>query len=219
MAKQTKSYDSYEEFLRNAITGYWESGSASKVNFLALLLACREAWQVAWDQVTDRNAGKKILAGAAGATALTLLLRAVLGGPLGLLLTGGSIAALVAVYVKNHKRIWAKVNAYSELIDGYRAKYEEVQTDYAEERLRKDQRDLMCDGLMSRFLVELDEIEVDPDEDEAPDDEDAVEEAESAGEFARHAARKKAEQERASAPEEGGGDQGGDSDGGSRESD
>jgi hypothetical protein len=179
-------YRSYEGFLRGAIRAYWDSGRGSKANFLAFLLASREAWQVAWEGVTAPGSSKKILTGAAGATALALLLRTVVGGPIGILLTGASIASLVAVYVKNHHRIWARVDHYRELVDDYRPKFEEIRTEYVDGHVRRDQRDLMVDGLLARFLNEL----TDFDPGEANDDQ--VEDAPET--FSEHAERKKAQE-------------------------
>ena len=88
MSKTVTPYDSYEGFVRTVIRAYWESGKSSRVTFLALLLATRETWAVALDKTLTPGAGKKALAGAAGAAAVAVLLRAFLGGPLGLLLTG-----------------------------------------------------------------------------------------------------------------------------------
>ncbi len=185
--KGGEQYESYEGFLRAAIRTYWENGARSKVNFLALLLASKEAWSVAWSRATGPGAGKKILTGAAGATALALLLRAVVGGPIGIILTGASIASLVAIYVKNHERIWAKVKRYGELIDEYRTGWERNQSDWSEGGLTDIQHELVVDGLMSRFLVSLDEYEPD-DEEDAEDEEDEQEG------FAAHAERKRDEE-------------------------
>jgi hypothetical protein len=186
--RDREQYESYEGFLKAAIRTYWEQGARSKVNFLALLFASKEAWQVAWGKVASPDAGKKILTGAAGAAALTLLLRTVVGGPIGILLTGASIASLVAIYVKNHKRIWLKVDRYRIVIDEYRTAYEEVRSDWAEGGLKDSQRDLMVDGLLGRFLAELDSYE--------PDEEDAEEE-DDGGSFAAHAEKKRAAEEAA----------------------
>lgn len=200
MTKPRESYESYEGFLRAAIKEYWDSGRASRVNFLALLLASREAWSVAWDGVS--GGGKKILAGAAGAAALGLLLRTVVGGPIGLLLGGATIASLVALYVKNHRTIWAKVERYREMLDEFRPRFEEIRDDYLDGKLRTDQRDLMMDGLMSRLLDELDAY----DEELAEAEERERDEERRAGrsdrrdaprgEFARHAAARRAAEER-----------------------
>jgi len=157
MATASEPYASYEGFLRAAIKTYWASGQGSKVNFLALLLASRETWQVAWDKVATPESGKKLLLGTAGVAAVTLLLRTVLGGPIGLLLTGASLASLVAIYAKNHKQIWERAERYKDLIVRYRGRFEKVRAEYIDGAVRQDQRDLMIDGLMSRFLVELED--------------------------------------------------------------
>ena len=93
---------------------------------------------------------------------MALILRVVLGGPIGLLLTGASIASLVALYVRNNRQVIAKVGGYREIIADYRPRYEAV----AEEAKDEATRHLMIDGLMTRFLNELDAYE--PPED-APD--------------------------------------------------
>ena len=51
---------SYDGFLKTAITSYWNKGG-NRVNFIALLLASREAWEVAFDQVASRETGRKML--------------------------------------------------------------------------------------------------------------------------------------------------------------
>jgi hypothetical protein len=162
------------------------------VNFLALLFASKEAWQVAWGKVATPGGGKTILTGAAGAAALTLILRTVVGGPIGILLTGASIASLVTIYVRNHKRIWLKVERYKIVIDEYRTAYEEVHSDWTEGGLRDSQRDLMVDGLLGRFLMELDSYE--------PNDEDDEVEDSKSG-FAAHAEKKRGEEEKLKARE------------------
>jgi hypothetical protein len=187
--RDREQYDSYEGFLKAAIRTYWEQGAKSKVNFLALLFASKEAWQVAWGKVATPDGGKKVLTGAAGAAALTLILRTVVGGPIGILLTGASIASLVAIYVKNHKRIWLKVDRYKVVIDEYRTAYEEVRSDWTEGGLKDSQRDLMVDGLLGRFLVELDSYEPN----DAVDEEEEDDEKHS---FAAHTEKKRAEIER-----------------------
>src|SRR5690242_5236931 len=99
--------DTYDGFLKAAIKQYWDKGG-SRINFLALLLASREAWEVAWDEAKAPGTGKKLLTGAAGAAAIVVLLRLFVGGPIGIILTGASIASLGALYARNHKHIWAQ---------------------------------------------------------------------------------------------------------------
>lgn len=166
---QPRPHASYDDFLKTAIRKYWDSG-ADRANFIALLLASREAWEVAWEDARNPQTGKKLLTGAAGAAAVIVVLRVLLGGPIGLLLTGASIASLGALYVKNHKRIWAQQGRYKALIDEYRGKHLSVRTKFVDGGLDADERDLMIDGLLRRFLEELDaepELE-DDDRDEDP---------------------------------------------------
>src|SRR5262245_13444826 len=99
------AYTSYDGFLKTAIETYW-STRRNQIHFVALLLASREAWEVAWDGIRAPGTGTKVLTGAAGVTAVVIALRLLIGGPIGLVLTGVSIAGLAAVYVRNHRRIW-----------------------------------------------------------------------------------------------------------------
>ncbi len=168
----SSSYDTYDGFLKTAIKKYWDQG-ADRVNFIALLLASREAWSVAWDGVRAPGTSKKILTGAAGATAVVVILRMLLGGPIGLILTGASVASLGALYARNHKRIWAQQERYKTLINQYRVKHQQVRTKFVDGGLDADERDLMVDGLLRRFLEELDVPPViEEEQDEASDEQD-----------------------------------------------
>lgn len=149
------AYETYDGFLKTAIKKYWDQGS-DRVNFIALLLASREAWEVAWEGVKAPGTGKKVLTGAAGAAAVVVILRLVLGGPVGLILTGASVASLGALYVRNHRRIWAQQDRYKQLIGQYRIKHQQVRAKFVDGALDADERDLMVDGLLRRFLEELD---------------------------------------------------------------
>lgn len=146
------AYPTYNDFLRASIQRCWERKSSSRATFLALMLASRHSWSVALGKTVSLESGKKLLTGAAGAAAVAMLLRAFLGGPIGLLLTGASVASLLAVYGKNHKLIGRKVIRYRELIREYRPRYESVQNSAS----AVSEQDLMLDGLMKRFLDELD---------------------------------------------------------------
>lgn len=150
------AYATYDGFLKAAIKTYWEK-KGDRVNFIALLLASREAWEVAWDEVRQPGTGKKLLTGAAGAAAVVVVLRLVLGGPVGLILTGASIASLGALYARNHAKIWAQQDRYKALIGQYRVKHAQVRAKYVEGDIDEDERSLMIDGLLRRFLDEIDE--------------------------------------------------------------
>lgn len=153
MAHDEPAYESFEGFLRTAIKRYWDT-KGSKLNFLALLLASREAWNVAWDEAT--SAPRRVVTGAASAATVAVLLRNFAAGPVGVLLTGASIASLVTVYARNHERIRGRVQRYRELIDRYRSRYKELRDQYVEGDVDRPQRNLMIDGLLNRFLGDLD---------------------------------------------------------------
>jgi len=152
---ESRAYGSFEGFLTDVIRDYWESPKRTRVGFLALLLASREAWTVALERASAPGTSKKLLGGAAGATALALLLRTVVGGPLGLVLGGASIASLVAVYVKQHERIWTEVEHTRALVDGYEAKWRAARTNRDDGKLEAEHFELVVDGLEARMLREL----------------------------------------------------------------
>jgi hypothetical protein len=172
------SLETYDGFLKAAIKSYYEDGG-DRVNFISLLLASREAWSVAWDEVKTPGTGKKLLTGAAGAAAVVVVLRLLLGGPIGLILTGASIASLGALYARNHKRIWAQQGRYKELIGQFRLKHQQVRTKFVDGAVDADERDLMMDGLMRRFLEELDTAPDLGEEEEEEGEEEDIEDAES----------------------------------------
>lgn len=151
-------YETFEDFLKTAIKDYWGSERSSKLDLVALLLATREAWNVAIDDATGPGKGKTWLKGAAGAAAVTLLLRTVLGGPIGLFLTGASVASLAALYARHHDRIWAQVDHYRSTVEDLRPRFDRVIEDFSAERIDREQRDLMLDGLMMRFTKRLEAI-------------------------------------------------------------
>ena len=202
MAHKREAYESYEGFLQAALKEYWDSGRSSRINFLALLLASREAWSVAWAGAA--GTGKKVLAGAAGAAALAVILRVVVGGPIGLILGGATIASLVGLYVRNHREIWAKQEEFKRILDAYRPKWTEIRDDYLDAKIRTDQRDLMMEGLMSRLLDELDAFEpelapaspADADDADAEESGDRPARARRESDFARHAAKKRRDETR-----------------------
>lgn len=148
-------YASYDGFLKTTIETYWTK-RRNQIHFVALLLASREAWEVAWDGVTATGTGQRALTGAAGAAAVYVALRLLVGGPIGLVLTGVSVASLVTIYVQNHRRIWDQQERYKKLIAEYRVKYEQIKAKYVEGLIDEAQRDLMVDGLMNRFFEDID---------------------------------------------------------------
>ncbi|MFK7987491.1 MAG: hypothetical protein AB8I08_15835 [Sandaracinaceae bacterium] len=170
------AHASYDGFLKAAIRTYYDGGG-DRVNFIALLLASREAWGVAWEEVSAPGTGKKLLTGAAGAAAVVFAIRMLLGGPVGIILTGASIASLGALYARNHKYIWAQQERYKTLMSEYRVKHQQVRGKFLEGIVDEDERDLMVDGLLRRFLAEIEE-KPDLGEDEADDEHSNADEEE-----------------------------------------
>lgn len=156
MALPKVVYASYDGFLKTVIEQYWETRRNS-THFLALLLASREAWSVAWAGVKAEDAQRRAMMGAGGAAAIYVLLRIFIGGPIGLVLTGISIASLVAAYSSNHRRIWDQQDRYRKLIADYRVKYDKIRADWLEGTISEENRDLMIEGLLNRFMEEMDD--------------------------------------------------------------
>ncbi len=156
--ERPKIHDNYDQFLQVALATYYEKGGKGKrVNFLALLLASGETWKVAYKRVKNVSLTGKVVTGVAGAVAVRMLLRYALAGPIGIVLTAASVASLVSLYLRNQDAIAAKVKGYRELIKEYEVKYEKVRGDWVDRKIDADQRDLMMDGLLQRFLAEIEE--------------------------------------------------------------
>src|SRR5436190_1311462 len=94
--------------------------------------------------------------GAAGVVALRIGLRYALSGPLGIILTGAAAASLVGYVIKHQKEIRENVGAYRTLIAETRTRFEEAQGGYRAGRYDAASRNLMVDGLLKRFLDEID---------------------------------------------------------------
>jgi hypothetical protein len=150
-------YQSFDAFLKKAIFEYYEvSGKRHKGNFIALVLASGEIGSLALDSVKSGSGAKKLALGAAGVIALRIALRYALSGPLGIVLAGATAASLIAYFVKNRKEITQRVGRNRGLVAELRKSYEQFQSDHRDGRVSADQRNLMLDGLMKRFLSDLD---------------------------------------------------------------
>ena len=152
-------FDTFDDFLKSAIKDYYERGwSSRKGNFIALLAASGQVAALARDSVTGGEGMKRVAMGAAGLVALRVGLRFALGGPLGILLTGLSLASLAAFFVQNQKAISAKIPRYRTLIEDARVRFEEIQSGYRANRYEARERNLMVDGLQKRFIADCDEL-------------------------------------------------------------
>jgi hypothetical protein len=151
-------YDDYDAFLRQGIREYYARGWKSRRgNFIALVIASGQIVSMATDSVKDGTGLKKAALGAAGVVALRFGLRYFLGGPVGLLLSAAVVASAVGYFLKNQKEITGKVAPFKALIVENRTKFEEIQGGYRAGRYDGSGRNLMVEGLLKRFIEQVDE--------------------------------------------------------------
>src|SRR5215831_12586717 len=150
-------FDDYDAFLKQAIKDYYDRGWKSRRGtFIALVIASGQAASMAVDSVRDGSGLKKAALGAAGVVALRIGLRYALSGPLGVILTLSAAMSLGGYLLKNRKEIRGKVGTYRTLINDTRTRFEEAQGGYRAGRYDAASRNLMVDGLLKRFLDEID---------------------------------------------------------------
>ena len=99
---------------------------------------------------------KKAALGAGVLVALRIGLGFALAGPLGILLTAGTGASLLVWAARNQDAIATKHARVKAIVADTRRRYEELQGKYAGAQVDDAQRDLMADGLLMRFMSELD---------------------------------------------------------------
>ena len=95
--------------------------------------------------------------GAGLLVALRIGLRYAVGGPLGLVLTVAAGASMVSYFVRNQKDIIKKVSVYKALISEMDKRYQEAQVSWRDGKVSLTDRNLMIDGLMKRFVEQIDE--------------------------------------------------------------
>jgi hypothetical protein len=152
-------YNDFDSFLRLGIREYYDRGwSTRKGNFIALLIASGQtAFGLAKDSVVDGSGTKKLAIGAAAVLALRVGLRYALGGPLGLVLTVAAGASMVSYFFRNQKDIIKKVGIYKKVIEESHQRYDRIQADWRDGKHDTTDRNLMIDGLMKRFIEQIDE--------------------------------------------------------------
>ncbi len=150
-------FDDYKSFLKEGIREYYDLGWKNRRgNFIALLIASGQALSLAADSVKDGSGLKKAAFGAAGFVALRVGLRYALSGPLGIVLTGAAAVSALTYLVKNQKEIGAKVAIYRNLVEATRTKFDEIQGGFRGGRYDAAARNLMVDGLLRRFIDDVD---------------------------------------------------------------
>ena len=151
------AYDSFDDFLQAAIKDYADRGW-QRPNFVALLIASGQSASLAKNALSTGDGIKTVALGTVGVMALRVILTRVLAGPIGLLLTGVSVAGMVAFFIKHQREIVSKTARFRELIDRTKVSFDDSQTGYRQNRMDARERNLMIDGLLKRFLRECDEI-------------------------------------------------------------
>ena len=157
--KSTGIYVDFDAFLKQGIKEYYDRGwTTRKGNFIALLIASGQtALALAKDSVVDGSGTKKVAIGAATVLALRIGLRYALGGPLGLVLTVAAGASLISYFFRNQKDIIKRVGVYRTVIKETDQRYDELQSGWRDGRYDATERNLMIDGLMKRFVQQIDE--------------------------------------------------------------
>lgn len=152
-AYPSQVYETFDGFMQQVIRETYDQG-AKRAEFVALVIASGELLPMAWGRI--RKTGVKELAmGAAGVVALRMGLRYLLGGPLGVILTGFTAATLVSFFWSNQKEVMARVGPYKRLIRDAREKFEGIQARYQDGRYDEGERALLIEGLLRRVLGEV----------------------------------------------------------------
>jgi len=151
-------YDTFDDFLRHAIREYYDRyGKTRPAQFVALIIASGQVVGVVKDSLSGEKGLKKVAVGAGLAVALRIALKYALSGPLGILITAATAASLLAVLASNQRTVRQKIGVYREVIQATRVRYDEIQGGYSANRYPVEDRNLMVDGLVKRFLADLDE--------------------------------------------------------------
>lgn len=151
-------YEDFDSFLKVGIREYYDRGwSKRKGNFIALLIASGQtAFALAKDSMIKGQGTKKVAIGAAAVLALQIGLRYAIGGPLGLVLTVAAGASMVSYFLRNQKDIIRKVGVYKRIIQDTGERFEDSQNGWRDGKYDIGERNLMIDGLMKRFLEQVD---------------------------------------------------------------
>ncbi|MCA9689527.1 MAG: hypothetical protein R3A51_06580 [Nannocystaceae bacterium] len=146
-------YENYDAFMQQVIKDTYDRG-AKRAEFVALLLASGELIPMAWGRM--RKSGVRELAvGAAGVVALRYAIGYIVSGPIGIALTGFTVATLISFFWSNQKEVLARRKPYKQLINDTREKFEDIQARYRDGRYDAGERALLVEGLLRRMLAEI----------------------------------------------------------------
>lgn len=146
-------YESFDGFMQQVIKETYDRGP-KRAEFVALVLASGELIPLAWGRV--KKSGVRDLAlGAAGVVALRFGLKWLIGGPLGVILTGFTVATLISFFWSHQKEVLARRKPYKKLISETNEKFEDIQARYQDGRYDAGERALLIEGLLRRVLSEV----------------------------------------------------------------
>lgn len=160
-------YESFDGFMQAVIKDVYDKG-AKRAEFVALLLASGELIPMAWGRV-KKTGVKEFAMGAAGVVAIRVALRYLVGGPLGVILTGFTVATLISFFWSHQKEVLARRGPYKQIIRTAHEKFEDIQARYRDGRYDEGERALLIEGLMRRVV---DDIEAPLPEEAVVEDED-----------------------------------------------
>lgn len=147
------TYESFDGFMQQVIKDTFEKGSR-RAEFVALLLASGELIPMAWGRV-KKTGVRDFAMGAAGVVAIRVALRYLLGGPLGVIFTGFTVAGLISFFWSHQSEVLARRKPYKQLISDTHEKYDDIQARYREGRYDDGERALLVEGLLRRVLTEI----------------------------------------------------------------
>jgi len=146
-------YETFDAFMHQVIKDVYDGG-AKRAEFVALVIASGELLPMAWGRI--KKAGVREFAlGAAGVVALRIGLKYLLGGPLGVILTGFTAATLISFFWSNQREVMRRVQPVKGVIRDAREKFEDIQARYQDGRYDAGERALLIEGLLRRVLADI----------------------------------------------------------------
>ena len=146
-------YENFDAFMQVVIKDIYDRG-AKRPEFVALVLASGELLPLAWGKM-KRSGVRELAMGAAGVVALRVGLKYLLGGPLGVIFTGFTVATLISFFWSHQKEVLARRGPYKRLIGETREKFEDIQARYRDQRYDEGERALLVEGLLRRVVSEI----------------------------------------------------------------
>jgi hypothetical protein len=152
-AYPSEVYESFDAFMQQVIKDTYERG-AKRPEFVALVLASGELLPMAWGKM-KKSGIRELAVGVGGVVALRYGLAYIVSGPIGVALTGFTVAAMVSFFWQNQKEVLARRKPYKQLINDTREKYEDIQARYHDGVYDSGERALMVEGLLRRMVAQI----------------------------------------------------------------